>query len=278
MITSRAKTIAVLAAFVLFAACSSHKSKPTKSVGYTLVKPHAKPPVDRTQSYLPAPKLNGQSTVADVLEDFGPYVAKKFNYYFAKANVNYPPREVILVALKQEKKMELWARDQGEFRFIRDYHIMAASGDPGPKLHQGDRQVPEGIYRITELNPNSHYHLSMKINYPNEFDLLHAGLEGRHSPGSAIFIHGKAASIGCLAMGDDVIEELFVLVAQVGMENVKIVISPHDPRLYPLGAESKNSPKWLSGLYWFISREIEALTHGVGSLKTGLFPNHNLTE
>ena len=72
-------------------------------------------------------------------------------YYFAKAKVSYPPREVTFIALKQEKKLELWARDNGEFRFIRDYFIMAASGEAGPKLRQGDRQVPEGIYRIASV-------------------------------------------------------------------------------------------------------------------------------
>jgi murein L,D-transpeptidase YafK len=80
--------------------------------------------------------------------------------------VSYPPREVTFIALKQEKKLELWARNSGEFRFIRDYDIQAASGVAGPKLRQGDRQVPEDIYRIAGLNPNSHYHLSMKLNYP----------------------------------------------------------------------------------------------------------------
>jgi murein L,D-transpeptidase YafK len=164
---------------------------------------------------------------------------------------------VTLIALKQEKKLELWARDSGEFRFIRNYNIQAASGVAGPKLRQGDKQVPEGIYRIAGLNPNSHYHLSMKINYPNEFDLFHAGQEGRIAPGSDIFIHGKAVSIGCLAMGDEVIDELFVLTAQVGAENVKVVIAPHDLRNHPLKSESKSLPRWTPVLYSIISQEMK---------------------
>ena len=167
-------------------------------------------------------------------------------------------------------KLELWARDSGEFRFIRDYHIQAASGVAGPKLRQGDRQVPEGIYHITKLDPNSHYHLSMKLNYPNEFDLLHARHEGRANPGSNILIHGKAASIGCLAMGDEAIEELFVLTTQVGAENVKVVIAPHDPRTYPLNADSEKDPEWTPELYSAISREIKALSPVVKVAKTGL--------
>jgi murein L,D-transpeptidase YafK len=112
--------------------------------------------------------------------------------------------------------------------------------------------------------------LSMKINYPNEFDLFHAWEEGRADPGSDIFIHGKAASIGCLAMGDEAIEELFVLTAQVGTENVKVVIAPHDPRVYPLEAVSAELPEWTSALYAIISREIKALSPVVKSAKTGL--------
>ena len=151
------------------------------------------------------------------------------------------------------KRKRRYARDSGEFRLIRDYYILAAGGEAGPKLRQGDRQVPEGIYRITELNPNSHYHLSMKINYPNEFDLFHAGEEGRTDLGSDIFIHGKEASIGCLAMGDEAIMELFVLTALVGAENVKVVIAPHDPRTYPLDSDSEEFPVWTSELYSIIS-------------------------
>lgn len=251
-------TVTIIAGFVLAAllvGCSGHKPA---TVTATAVKPQAR--VDRNRYYIPPPKLPGQWTVDDVLQTYGTAVAGNLNYYFAKAKVSYPPRAVTFIALKQEKKLELWARDNGEFRFIRDYFIMAASGEAGPKLRQGDRQVPEGIYRIASLNPNSHYHLSMKINYPNEFDLLHAWQEGRTDPGSDIFIHGKTASIGCLAMGDKAIEELFVLTAKVGPENVKVVIAPHDPRIYPLLAVSDELPEWTPELYSNISREIKALS------------------
>lgn len=209
----------------------------------------------------------GQRTVEHILQTYGAYVKGKLNYYFDKAKVAYPPREVVLIALKQERKLELWARDSGGFRFIRDYYILTASGVAGPKLRQGDRQVPEGIYRIVQLNPNSQYHLSFKLNYPNAFDLLHAGKKRRRNLGSDIFIHGKSASIGCLAMGDKTIEELFVLTALVGTENVKVVVAPHDPRIYPLKADPEDLLEWTSELYSIISREIEALSPAVNSGK-----------
>jgi len=263
---STAKIMTGLVITALLAACAGHK--PATVIAPAAVKPHAQ--INKKRYYLPSPRLPGQWTVDDIVQTYGASVAKDFNYYFTKAKVSYPPREVILIALKQEKKLELWARNSGEFRFIRDYYILGASGETGPKLRQGDRQVPEGVYRIETLNPNSHYHLSMKINYPNEFDLYHAWQEGRSNPGSDIFIHGKSASIGCLAMGDKAIEELFVLTAKTGTENVKVVIAPHDPRTYPLNAVSQQLPSWTPELYSIISREINALSPVVKSAKTGL--------
>jgi len=263
---STAKIIVGLALTGLLSSCSEHK--PVTSTASSTVKP--KTHTDPKMYYIPPPKLPGEWTVEDILQAYGENATRKLTPYFTKAKVSYPPREVAFIALKQEKKLELWARDNGEFRFIRDYAIQAASGVAGPKLRQGDKQVPEGIYRIEELNPNSHYHLSMKINYPNEFDLFHAWQEGRVNPGSDIFIHGRAVSIGCLAMGDETIEELFVLTAQVGTENMKIVIAPHDPRIYPLKADSEKDPKWTPELYSIISREIKALSPVVKSAKIGL--------
>ncbi|MCK9605575.1 MAG: L,D-transpeptidase family protein [Methylomonas sp.] len=261
---SRAKIIAVLALIELLGACSGHKPVAQKA-GTAAVKPQVQ--TNPIPYYLPPPI--GQRTQEDILHIYGNYATHKLKPYFTKAKVSYPPRELTFIALKQEMKLELWARDSGEFQFIRNYDVQAASGVSGPKLRQGDKQVPEGIYRIEGLNPNSHYHLSMKINYPNEFDLFHAWQEGRSKPGSDIFIHGDAVSIGCLAMGDEAIEELFVLTAQVGAENVKVVIAPRDPRFYPLEADA-NLPEWTTELYSMISREIKALSPRVNSAKTGL--------
>lgn len=202
-------------------------------------------------------------TIQDVLYQFGPYAEQELKPYFSKAGISYPPRKVTFIALKQEKKLELWAKDEGEFRFIRGYDIKAASGVTGPKLRQGDKQVPEGIYRIVGLNPNSNYHLSMKLNYPNEFDWFHAQREGRFDPGSDIFIHGDSVSAGCLAMGDKVIEELFVLTAQVGEENVKVIIAPRDPRVLPLDPDGYGLPSWTPDLYRTIAAEMEVFSDEV---------------
>jgi L,D-peptidoglycan transpeptidase YkuD (ErfK/YbiS/YcfS/YnhG family) len=265
-----AQTVAGLTLTGLLAACSGHK--------HTVVTPKAAAVKPQTQIqsgrqmplyYLPPPPA-GERTVEDVLQIYGEHTTAKLKSYFAKARVPYPPREITLVALKQEMRLELWARDSGEFRFIRDYRIRAASGVSGPKLRQGDLQVPEGVYRIAGLNPNSHYHLSMKLDYPNEFDLFHAWQEGRTNPGSDIFIHGRAKSLGCLAMDDETIEELFVLAVHTGAQNVKVVIAPHDPRTYPLAADIEGLPEWTPQLYSIISREIKALSPVAKSVNSGL--------
>lgn len=179
-------------------------------------------------------KFGGSRTVDEVVAIYGRDARARLRPYFSAAGVNYPPESITLLAIKDTASLELWANDSGNTRFIRRYSVKAASGTTGPKLREGDHQVPEGIYHIDGFNPNSSFHLSMKLNYPNAFDKKHAQREGRHSPGSNIFIHGKASSVGCLAMGDTAIEELFILVAEVGRQKVSVLIAPADPRLTSL--------------------------------------------
>ena len=146
----------------------------------------------------------GRRTVEDRLAQYGDSVRRRLLPYFEKAQIPYPPDKLVFVGVKQEKMLEIWASGaNGQFRLIRTYPILGASGLLGPKLREGDRQVPEGIYRIESLNPNSRYHLSMRINYPNEFDRACAKEENRTNIGGDIMIHGGSASIGCLAMGDE---------------------------------------------------------------------------
>lgn len=194
-------------------------------------------------------------TIENVVASYGYLAEIRMKPYFMRAEVSYPPKEIVLLATKEEKALELWARNEGDFTFIRSYPISKASGGPGPKLREGDKQVPEGIYRITQLNPNSRFHLSMRLNYPNSYDLMRAAKEGRTNPGGDIYIHGKAQSTGCLAIGDIAVEELFVLVNTVGTEKASVVIAPHDPRRQPLDGFASNLPLWAVELYANISRE-----------------------
>lgn len=192
--------------------------------------------------------IAGSRTVAEIVDIYNKPVTKRLKPHFEKAGVAYPPEKITLLAIKDEKALEVWASDGSVHRYIHTYEIKKASGKSGPKLREGDRQVPEGIYRVVGLNPKSAYHLSMKLNYPNAFDLYYAKKEGRNRPGANIFIHGKAYSIGCLAMGDPAIEELFVLADFVGIDNISVIIAPSDPRKKKLQAGIK-SPLWVNWLY-----------------------------
>ena len=200
-------------------------------------------------------KLHGTRTVAEALQQFAPGANARLAPYFTRAGVNYPPKELTFLAIKAERRLEIWARDVGKFAFITSYPILALSGEAGPKTQEGDRQVPEGLYEVIGLNPNSAYHLSMKINYPNAFDLQQAEIEGRSQPGSDIFIHGGAASVGCLAIGDEAIEDLFVLVANTANRKVPVVIAPTDPRSSALRIDSNSMPRWTHDIYEIITRE-----------------------
>jgi hypothetical protein len=172
-------------------------------------------------------------TVADVLAAIGPDVDARLRPYFQKAGVAYPPPKLAVLAFKREKRVELYGADEaGEFRFVRDYPILGSSGTEGRKRREGDRQVPEGFYRVELLNPNSLYHLSLRVDYPNAEDLALARVEGRDlaTLGGDIMIHGGSGSSGCLAMGDEAAEDLFVLARRTGLDRIELVFCPWDLR------------------------------------------------
>lgn len=202
-------------------------------------------------------KTVGKRTVSDVVEEYGAQARSRIAPHFENAGIPYPPKDAAFLAMKDTDLLEVWARNDQAWSRIKKYKIQAASGVSGPKLREGDRQVPEGIYKVIGLNPNSAYHLSMKLNYPNDFDLLWAQKENRTEPGSNIFIHGKSVSIGCLAMGDEAIEELFVLASDAGIASIKVIIAPTDPRTNNLVPPEGSQP-WVKDLYSNIERGFES--------------------
>ncbi len=204
-----------------------------------------------------APVAAGEpKTIYDRLIEFSEPVRQRLTPYFQKAGVNYPPSRMAFVAIKETRKLELWAANEYEdLRFIREYDVLAASGQLGPKLREGDKQVPEGIYRIVLLNPNSLYHLSLRVSYPNEFDLLHAAAEGRTEPGTDIMIHGGDRSSGCLAVGDEAVEDLFVIAALTETREIPVIISPVDFRVREFSAPA-DTPPWTEGLYGEIRKAL----------------------
>ena len=122
---------------------------------------------------------------------------------------------------------------QGRPLLIKAYEFTGFSGKIGPKLQEGDLQIPEGIYKIEYLNPNSSYHLSMKVNYPNAFDQRKGLSDGRSNLGSDIFIHGKNVTVGCIPIGDEGIEELFMLASKAIHKGIDVIIAPRDFRKNP---------------------------------------------
>jgi murein L,D-transpeptidase YafK len=196
-----------------------------------------------------ATRLRGDKTVGDILREKERAVRERLTPYLAKAGMTYPLTRITFLVFKQEKLLELWGEKEGAWHFVRNYPVLAASGKAGPKLKEGDRQVPEGIYDIVALNPNGDFYLTMLIDYPNAFDRKNAIADHRTDLGGDICIHGKAASIGCLAMGDVAAEELFVLTARAGMEKVKVIIAPNDLRnSEPVEAGQMHIP-WVPKLY-----------------------------
>ena len=189
-------------------------------------------------------------TVEDRLIEYGASARARLRPHFERAEVSYPPQVLAFVGLKQEKSLEIYAR-QGTngFKFICAYPVLAASGVAGPKLREGDRQVPEGIYNIEWLNPNSSYHLSMRIGYPNAFDRAQAAKESRTKLGGDIMIHGDARSVGCLAMGDEASEDFFVLAAETGIENITVILSPVDFREGKTVPADAKLTEWSASLY-----------------------------
>jgi len=204
----------------------------------------------------------GERSVADRIGECGAKADAALVPAFEAAGVPYPPRALRLVALKSERRLELYAGGGSDgLRFIKSYPILGASGLPGPKLAEGDRQVPEGIYPIVLLNPNSRYHLSLRVGYPNADDLRRAAADGRDSStlGGDIMIHGGSASIGCLAIGDDAIEEVFVLAARTGLDNIDLLIAPCDFRSGASVVVPPSAPDWTAPLHEEIRRNLMTL-------------------
>jgi hypothetical protein len=181
-----------------------------------------------------------------------------------------------LVGLKHERLLHVYAAGPDSvYQFIRSYPIQGASGGLGPKLRQGDMQVPEGLYRVESLNPNSPGHLSLRLNYPNAFDRRAARADGRTDLGGDITIHGNTVSFGCLAMGDQVAEDLFVLAADTGLNNIQVILAPTDLRYNPLELPS-TLPSWMPVLYQQIHRALDQLPPPERTSARGVPPNPSL--
>ena len=152
-----------------------------------------------------------------------------------KLNLGLNEIHILITAFKNEKELDLWVKSKSDtvYTMFNTYNICRTSGHLGPKRKEGDLQIPEGFYHINVFNPVSNFYLSFGINYPNRSDRI---LSPYQNPGSAIFIHGACATIGCLPMTDDIIKELYIYAIEAknnGQEKIPVYI-------FPLRFEDKN--------------------------------------
>ncbi|HSM39164.1 MAG TPA: L,D-transpeptidase family protein [Afifellaceae bacterium] len=151
---------------------------------------------------------------------------------------------ILVRIFKQESELEVWkqVKATGKYALFKTYDICRWSGEVGPKYREGDRQAPEGFYTITPalMNPNSSYHLSFNLGYPNSFDRAH----GR--TGSHLMVHGACSSRGCYSMDDEQIQEIYTLARlafQGGQRSFQVQAFPF--RMTPANlAASRKSPHY----------------------------------
>jgi hypothetical protein len=187
-------------------------------------------------------------TVDQALKKFGPAGRKCFVSRFERAGIVYPPKKSCLIYLKEENRLYLFAPDQKQkWIEIACYKLTSWAGTLGPKLKEGDMQMPEGFYKFTALDARTH--LCLWINYPNSWDRAQAKLEHRSALGGDIQIHEGVYSTGCIVLDHPSMTELFVLAHDIGCENIELIMAPcnlatHEPTI-DFGAQ----PRWLPKLY-----------------------------
>jgi len=171
----------------------------------------------------------------------------------AKLNLNKNNDELLLLAFKEEKELQLFVKKKGglSYSWLKTFSICASSGDLGPKEKQGDGQVPEGFYHIDRFNPASNFYLSLGLNYPNIADK-------RRNPGGNlggdIFIHGNCVTIGCLPMTDDKIKEIYMLAVYAknyGQNKIPVYVFPFkmtDENMKSFEASNKSNTKLIA--FW----------------------------
>ena len=164
------------------------------------------------------------SRVADAYKRTEDTIIKQF----AKQNLVWPPAEVYVRSFKYDRQLEVWVKGEENepFKLFKTYKVCMQSGTMGPKRFEGDYQVPEGFYYINEFNPNSAYHLSLGLNYPNASDAI---LSDQSRPGNNIYIHGNCVSTGCIPISDVPMEELFIVAGAArerGQEFIPVHVFP----------------------------------------------------
>jgi murein L,D-transpeptidase YafK len=137
--------------------------------------------------------------------------------------------EIYIRGFKTEKQLEVWARNKGRgyYKLVGTYTWCSSVGRVGPKRKKGDRQIPEGIYKISRFKPESGHHLSLKVNYPNGVDSV---LGEKGNLGGEIYLHGGCHTIGCVPLSDEGIEQVYVwcvLARNCGQKDIPVHLFPN---------------------------------------------------
>lgn len=151
---------------------------------------------------------------------------------FQSKGLKWPAKYVYIRSFKYDSQLEVWVKNEKSqpYKLFKTYKVCALAGTLGPKRMQGDYQVPEGFYHINQFNPNSLYHLSLGLNYPNMSDRM---LSDSLQPGGDIFIHGSCVTTGCIPITNQQMEELYILAAHAknqGQDFIPVHIFPIDFR------------------------------------------------
>lgn len=163
---------------------------------------------------------------------------------FKKQDLVWPPAEMYVRSFKYDRQLEVWVKNApgDAFKLFKTYKVCQQSGTMGPKRMEGDYQVPEGFYYINEFNPNSAYHLSLGLNYPNASDRI---LADEYRPGSNIYIHGNCVSTGCIPITDVPMEELFIIAGTVKEQGYQEFIPVH---VFPIRYNVAKSLEYLQSI------------------------------
>jgi murein L,D-transpeptidase YafK len=187
--------------------------------------------------------------------------------YFKEKGFSYSGFNLFIRAFKAEQKLEVWIKekDNNAYSHLHTYNFSNTSGIPGPKRKEGDLQIPEGVYRINHFNPQSNFHLSLGINYPNASDKI---LSDKKQPGSSIYIHGNCVTVGCIPITDDKIKELYILAVEAknnGQESIPVHIFPAKFNDYSFTTLKENETNKSLFSFW---RNLKSVYHDFENTKT----------
>ena len=162
---------------------------------------------------------------------------------FQAKGLQWPAKYIYIRSFKFDGQLEVWVKNERKepFKLFKTYRVCAMAGTLGPKRMAGDYQVPEGFYYINEFNPNSNYHLSLGLNYPNQSDRI---LSDSLRPGGDIYIHGSCVTVGCIPLTDEYIDEVYILAAyakNAGEDYIPV-------HIYPVRYNVKKSMDYLTYL------------------------------